>query len=102
MFTVVALFDFGIGGGISADVGPMSFIIASYFSICCGLTASYLESTISLSMIASVCIVKLIILAETHTSDPILACVLYGIPCLMGAISNWGLIFPNDELRRLR
>jgi hypothetical protein len=49
---------------------------------------------------------KLILLgvspSDGASSTPVQKCLIYGLPVLMAAIGVWGLIFPNDELKRLR
>jgi hypothetical protein len=101
MFTVVALFDFVIGGSIDAIDAPASIIIACFFSIACGLSATYLEVTLGLFILLGIWVAKLVILANSP-GDVVRACLVYGLPVLMNAVTVWGTIFPNDELRRLR
>ena len=100
--SILSLFDFTTGGEIHATDGACAFIVACYFSISCGLSSTYIEASIGLLIVTFVVIAKLIVLAEGHPEDPVLACVVYGLPILMNAVIMWGLFYPTDQLRRLR
>jgi hypothetical protein len=102
MMITASVFDFDIGSTPSSIVGPCAFIVSFYFAISCGLTSTYIESSIGIFLATLVSVAKLIYLSQTHKEDPIEACVVYGLPILMGAIAIWGLVLPSDQLRRLR
>lgn len=104
LIVLTALFDIISGGEASSITGTCLIVHIAYFSIISGLSASYVESAIGLFLVALVAMSKLIILglSPSDSPDPILKCFIYGLPVLMAAIAAWGLVFPNDELKRLR
>jgi hypothetical protein len=104
LIVVTALFDIISGGSDSSITGTCLIVHIAYFSIISGLSASYVESAVGLFLITLVAMSKLIILglSPSDSPAPLSKCFIYGLPVLIAAIASWGLVFPNDELKRLR
>jgi hypothetical protein len=101
MTLVAAVFDFCISGNIAMIDGPSSIIVWSYYAVCCGLSMTYLETCFVIFCLLANNVAKLVILSQTNTNIE-LACVAYGLPILMNLIILWGMIYPADQLKRLR
>lgn len=106
LIVTTSLFDIVSGGSFHAITGTCLVVHICYFSIISGLSASYVESSIGLFCITIVTLSKLILLgispSTEDTPSPVMKCIIYGLPVLMACIAVWGLLFPNDELKRLR
>ena len=105
LLIVSSMFDLISGGSFETINGACLVIHICYFSITSGLSASFIEASIGIFLISIIALVKLLLLGLSGTEkslSPIIRCVIYGLPILMAAISVWGLIFQNDELKRLR
>ena len=103
LLLITAGFDFAIEPKNLFPMGSCAIFVAAYFSICCGISMTYIEASVGLLLVTAMAVCKITLLATSSTyAHPILSGVIYGVPILMNAVIIWGLIYPNDALRRIR